>query len=42
MHLSKSEEKFIIEYLIGNKVNYWNMRMELLGHMAMAVEKKMC
>lgn len=38
MKLAKEEIKFIDNYLIKNEVKYWDVRMELLDHIILAVE----
>ncbi len=41
MNLSKAQLDTINQYLIRSKVKYWDIRMELLDHIARAVEDKM-
>lgn len=38
--LSREEIQYIDNYLIKSKVKYWDVRMELLDHIASAVEEK--
>ena len=40
MKLTKEEIKFIDKYLIKSKVKYWDVRIELLDHIASSVEEK--
>ncbi|WP_452603034.1 hypothetical protein [Pontimicrobium sp. MEBiC06410] len=40
MKLSKEEIQFIDQYLIKNGVKYWDVRLELLDHIILAVEYK--
>ncbi|WP_178986369.1 hypothetical protein [Winogradskyella helgolandensis] len=40
MKLTKEEIQFIDDYLIKNKVKYWDVRLELLDHIVSAVEEK--
>lgn len=40
MKLTKEEIKFIDDYLLKNKVKYWDVRLELLDHIVSAVEDK--
>ena len=40
MKLTKKEIKYIDNYLIKSKVKYWDVRVELLDHIASAVEEK--
>lgn len=40
MKLTLNQIQFIEEYLIKNKVKYWDVRMELLDHIVNAVEEK--
>ncbi len=40
MKLTKQEIEFINNYLIKNKVKYWDVRLELLDHIVTAVEDK--
>lgn len=40
MKLTKPEIQFIDNYLIKNKVKYWDVRLELLDHIVSAVEDK--
>ncbi len=40
MKLTKEEIKFIDNYLIKSKVKYWDVRIELLDHIASSVEEK--
>lgn len=40
MKLTKEEIQFIDQYLIKNKVKYWDVRIELLDHIVSAVEDK--
>lgn len=39
--LTRDQVDFIEEYLIKNKVRYWDIRIELLDHIASAIEQKM-
>ena len=41
MKLTKDEIKFIDNYLIKNKVKFWDVRLELLDHIVSAVEDKL-
>jgi len=41
MKLTKENIQFIDNYLIKNKVKYWDVRLELLDHIVSAVEDKM-
>lgn len=41
MKLSKDHIQFIENYLIKNKVRYWDIRMELLDHICKATEDRM-
>ncbi|WKB82853.1 hypothetical protein QYR09_07395 [Cellulophaga lytica] len=41
MKLTKEEIEFIDDYLIKNKVKYWDVRMELLDHISNEVEALM-
>lgn len=40
MKLTKEEIQYIDNYLIKSKVKYWDVRVELLDHIASAVEEK--
>ncbi len=40
MKLTKEEIQFIDNYLIKNKVKYWDVRLELLDHIVSSVEDK--
>ncbi|AXT57366.1 hypothetical protein D1815_17040 [Aquimarina sp. AD1] len=39
--LTKEQIKFIEEYLISNKVKYWDIRIELLDHIICEVEQRL-
>lgn len=41
MKLTKSQIKYIEDYLVKNEVVYWDVRLELIDHIASAVEEKM-
>jgi hypothetical protein len=41
MPLTKEQIAFIEDYLIRNKVKYWDIRMELLDHIASDIQEKM-
>jgi len=41
MKLTQEEIQFIDDYLLKNKVKYWDIRLELVDHIANAVEDKM-
>lgn len=41
MKLSKTQIQYIEDYLIKNEVKYWDVRLELIDHIASAVEEKM-
>ncbi len=40
MKLSKENLVFIDDYLIKNKVNHWDVRMELTDHIASLLEEE--
>lgn len=40
MKLTKEEIQFIDQYLIKNKVKFWDLRLELLDHVVSSVEDK--
>lgn len=41
MPLTQTQIQYIDNYLIKNGVNYWDVRLELLDHIVLAVEAKM-
>jgi len=41
MKLTKDQIQYIDNYLIKNEVKYWDVRLELLDHIALSVEDHM-